>query len=77
MGIQPHSNKTHTLWDRGEFQVMVKSARSGTIVGFCDGTRADELEIVETAMREGAEVEIDKKQLKTGRQIWTVCPVGM
>lgn len=75
MSIQPHSNETQTRWDRGEFQVMIQSATTGTTIGFCQGDRADELEIQETAMREGAEVAIDKKRLKTGREIWTVRPL--
>lgn len=77
MRIQACSNETQTLWERGEFQVMIKSASTGTIIGFCEGEPADELEIRETAMREGAEVEIDKKLLKTGRQIWTVRALGL
>ena len=77
MSIQPHSNETQTLWDRGKFQVMIQSATTGTTIGFCAGTAADELEIQETAMREGAEVEIDKKRLKTGREIWTVRPLDV
>ncbi|AWV90382.1 hypothetical protein [Bradymonas sediminis] len=76
MTIESHSNETQTLWDRGEFQVMIKSGSTGTVIGFCAGTPADELEIEETAMREGTEVTIEKKLLKTGRQIWTVNPVG-
>ena len=72
MAIDPHSNETQTKWDHGDYQVMIKSPRSSRPIGFCDGDPADERQIVEQAMREGAEVEIDKKVLKTGREIWTV-----
>jgi hypothetical protein len=76
MSIEPHTNETQTRWDRGQFQVMIQSASTGTTIGFCNGEAADEHEIYETAMREGTEVEIDKKLLKTGRQIWTVRPTA-
>ncbi|MFU8803225.1 MAG: hypothetical protein ACNA8W_05380 [Bradymonadaceae bacterium] len=72
MTIISHSNESQTRWDRGDFQVMIESPTSSQPIGFCDGTAADENEIREMAMREGTEVEIDKKVLKTGRQIWTV-----
>lgn len=72
MAIEPTSNETKTKWEHGEFQVMIQSAASDQPIGFCDGHRADEDEIVEQAMQEGAEVTIDKKKLKTGREIWTV-----
>ncbi len=74
MAIEPHSNETQTKWDHGEFQVMIKSPRSRNPIGFCDGDKADEAQIHERAMREGTEVTIDKKLLKTGREIWTVRP---
>ena len=76
MAIERHSNETQTRWDRGDFSVMIKSTTSDRPIGFCDGTDEDEAEIVQTASYEGAEVEIDKKLLKTGREIWTVRAVG-
>lgn len=76
MAIDPHSNETQTKWDHGDYQVMVKSTQSDRPIGFCDGEPADEQQIIEQAMREGAEVEIDKKVLKTGREIWTVRTVA-
>lgn len=72
MAIHEHSNETQTLWDRGEYQVMLKTPESGRPIGFCDGTPQDEEEVVAIALREGSEVTIDKKRLKTGREIWTV-----
>jgi hypothetical protein len=70
--IRPHNNETQTQWDRGELQVMLKNESTDRPIGFCDGTVADEEEILEQAMLEGSEVEIHKKSLKTGREIWTV-----
>ncbi|MBA2662387.1 MAG: hypothetical protein H0U74_08850 [Bradymonadaceae bacterium] len=72
MTIVSHSNESQTRWDRGDFQVLIESPTSSQPIGFCDGSLADENEILAMAMREGAEVEIDKKLLKTGRQKWTV-----
>ena len=76
MTIQPHSNETQTKWDHGEFQVMIKSPEMSKPLGFCDKGEAAENEIHEQAMQEGAEVVIDKKVLKTGREIWTVRAVA-
>jgi hypothetical protein len=72
MAIEPTSNEAKTKWEHGEFQVMIQSPQSSGPIGFCDGHRADEEEILEQAMQEGAEVVIDKKKLKTGREVWTV-----
>lgn len=72
MTIIPHSNESQTKWDHGEFQIMIKSPTTTRPIGFCDESKKAEQAIHEMAMREGAEVEIEKKQLKTGRQIWTV-----
>lgn len=77
MTIVAHSNESQTKWDHGEFQVMIESPTSRRPIGFCDGGEKAEQEIHEMAMREGAEVEIDKKVLKTGREIWTVRQVSI
>lgn len=76
MAISPHSNETQTQWDRGNFQVMIKSTTSDKPIGFCEGSAQDEESLIEQANQEGVEVRIDKKSLKTGREIWTVCPVA-
>ncbi len=70
--IHEHSNATQTQWDKGEFQVMIKNDESDRPLGFCDGTAEDEEYIYEQAMMEGGEITIDKKALKTGREIWTI-----
>ncbi len=72
MPIIPHSNESETQWGHGEFQVMIKSPRVRNPIGYCDGTEADERALRERAMKEGTRIRIDKKTLKTGRQIWTV-----
>lgn len=75
MAIEPYSNESQTKWDRGEFQVMIQSPRSSNPIGFCDGDKSDEQQIHQRANREGVEVTIEKKVLKTGREVWTVLPV--
>jgi len=74
MALHPYSNETHTRWDKGEFQAMVKSPRSSKPVAFCDGTIEDEEAIRAQALKEGTGVEIEKKALKSGREVWTVKP---
>jgi hypothetical protein len=76
MAIEPWNNETQTKWDHGGFQVMIKTPENSRPIGFCDGDAADERAIVEQALREGTEVAIDKKVLKTGREIWTVRSVA-
>lgn len=76
MPIEPHSNETQTQWDRGEFAVQVNSATSTKPIGFCQGTESDEAEIMESAESEGVEIEIERKVLKTGREIWTIRTLG-
>jgi hypothetical protein len=42
-------------------------------MGFCDGSDADVSELREIAESEGADgMRIEKKLLKTGREIWTL-----
>ncbi len=72
MSIEPYSNETQTQWDAGKFQVMVMSPNLAAPIGFCEGTSMDEAEILETAQMEGVEVVIEKKTLKTQREIWTI-----
>ena len=76
MAIDRHSNESQTKWDRGGYSARIDSPTSSSPIGYCDGTAEDEAEIIEMAAAEGAEVEIVKKSLKTGREIWTVTPVA-
>lgn len=71
--IYPHSNETQTRWDRGELQVQLSLPGRSQPMGFCDGTDADVSELHGIAESEGADgFRIEKKQLKSGREIWTL-----
>ena len=71
--IHFYSNETQTRWDHGEFKVQLLLPNNTRPMGFCDGTRADVAELEAIAEAEGAEgVQITKKVLKTGREIWTL-----
>ncbi len=77
MSIYPHSNESETQWGRGNLQVMIKTERMDKPVAYCDGTKADEQELISQAESEGlSNVTIQKKTLKTGREIWTVTGDG-
>jgi hypothetical protein len=69
--IHPYSNETQTRWDRGEFKVQLSPVGNPRPMGFCDGSEADLAELQEIAESEGADgMEIEKKPLKSGREIW-------
>ena len=71
--IYPYDNATQTRWDRGEFKVQLSLPNNPRPMGFCDGTPEDVAEILLMAEGEGAgDVQIQKKQLKSGREIWTL-----
>ena len=71
--IHHYGNETQTRWDRGEFKVQLKLPNVERPMGFCDGTDADVAELNAIAEAEGAErVRIERKVLKTGREIWTL-----
>lgn len=71
--IHPYNNATQTRWDLGEFKVQLNQANNPRPFGFCDGSPADIAEIQSLAEAEGVDnVEIHKKILKTGREIWTL-----
>ena len=71
--IHPHSNETQTRWDHGDFKVQLNQPNNPKPIGFCDGSARDEAELREMAELEGAEVvRIDKKVLKSGREVWTL-----
>lgn len=71
--IYPYNNDTQTRWDRGEFQVQLNVPDNTRPMGFCDGSDADLAELREIAETDGAEgMRIEKKILKTGREIWTL-----
>ena len=71
--IHPYNNATQTRWDRGEFKVQLNQHNNPRPVGFCDGSPEDVAELSSIAESEGADdVKIQKKILKTGREIWTI-----
>ncbi len=71
--IYPHSNETQTRWDRGHYKVQLVLPNNTRPMGFCDGSDADVAELAAIAEAEGAEaMRIEKKMLKTGREIWTL-----
>ena len=71
--IHPYDNNSQTRWDHGEFKVQVNTKNSTRPVGFCDGSEADVSELRALAEAEGAEgLPIQKKILKSGREIWTL-----
>ncbi len=71
--IYPYSNDTQTRWNRGEFKVQLNQLDNTRPMGFCDGSKADVSELQEMAESEGSyEMRIEKKVLKSGREIWTL-----
>lgn len=71
--IHPYDNQTQTRWDRGELKVQLLSPGNTRPLGFCDGTDQDMKDLIQIAESEGAEgIEIQKKVLKSGREIWTM-----
>lgn len=75
--IYPYDNQTQTRWDRGELKVQLNMPGNPRPMGFCDGSAEDLQELHAIAESEGAEqVSIEKKVLKSGREIWTVGGAG-
>ena len=73
--IHPYDNASQTRWDRGDFKVQLLVANSTRPVGFCDGSDADMAELQARAEAEGADtVQIVRKVLKSGRELWTLGP---
>lgn len=70
--VHPHDNQTQTRWDKGEFKVMLMTPASSKPMGFCDGSAADVAELTSAAEAENATLRIEKKLLKTGREVWTL-----
>ena len=71
--IHRYNNETQTRWDHGEFRVQLNLPHNPRPMGFCDGSEEDVAELLSIAESEGAEnVEIHKKVLKSGREIWTL-----
>jgi len=71
--IHPASNATDTKWGRGQLNVKIVTA-AGITYGYCDGDAEDERVLTEYAEMEGVQLEIQRKALKSGREIWTLKP---
>ena len=72
--IRLYSDDDLRRWNRGEYRVQLDLPGRTRPMGYCDGTDEDEAEILAMAREEGEhEVEIRKRVLKTGREIWTLC----
>lgn len=73
MGIHPHSNETETRWSKGGYQVMIMSPSSDKPIAYSEGTPEDEAELISQAEMEGlTDVTIQKKLMKSGREVWTI-----
>lgn len=71
--ITRYDNASQSRWDKGEFRVQLNVAGTTRPMGFCEGTPEDMAELLAIAESEEAgEVKIEKKLLKTGREIWTL-----
>jgi hypothetical protein len=71
--IYPYDNATQTRWDRGDFKVQLILPNNPRPIGFCDGSEADVAELRARSEAEGAdEMQIQRKPLKSGREIWTL-----
>ncbi len=70
--IYPYSNETQTKWDKGDFKVQLLLPENSRPMGFCDGSAADVAELNAIAEAENSAMKIEKKLLKTGREIWTL-----
>ena len=75
--IYPYDNASQTRWDRGELKVQINVPSNSRPMGFCDGTSEDLNELRAIAESEGVEdAPIDRKVLKSGREIWTLGAAG-
>jgi hypothetical protein len=71
--IHPYSDDGLRRWNRGEYQVQLLVPSRERPYGWCDGTDEDEAELRARSDEEGeAALQIDKRLLRTGRQVWTL-----
>lgn len=71
--ITPYDNASQSRWDHGEFRVQLLLPGTTRPMGFCEGSPEDMAELLSIAESEDAgEVQIQKKALKSGREIWTL-----
>jgi hypothetical protein len=73
--IHKYGPATLSRWTRGELKVQIDIPGKPVPMGYCDGTPEDEAELRAIAESEDVEnLPIQKRLLKTGREIWTVGP---
>ena len=73
MAIQPYNTNAENTWNKGGYRAMIRANGSERPFGYCDGNAEDEAALIAMAEGEGLEaVRIDKKSLKTGREVWTI-----
>ena len=73
MAIHIYSTQYENLWNKGQLAVMIKAQGAERPFGYCDGTQEDADALIAMAEGEGLErVRIERKDLKTGRQVWTI-----
>jgi len=71
--IHPYDNSTQKRWDRGELKVQLNQPGNPRPIGYCDGSPDDVNELLSIAEAEGVyDAKINRKILKTGREIWTL-----
>ena len=71
--IHRYSDTALRKWGRGEFKVQLDVPNQQRPYGYCDGLPEDEAELRSLSDGEGeAALEIRKRILKTGREIWTL-----
>lgn len=71
--IHPYSDTALQKWNRGEYKVQLDIPNRPRPLGYCEGTPEDEAELVAMSEGEGEHtLEIHKRILKTGREIWTL-----
>ena len=71
--IYKYSRENLSRWVSGDLQCQLDVPGKRIPMGWCDGTEEDEQEL--RMIAESEEVDnlvIEKKLLKTGREIWTV-----
>jgi hypothetical protein len=71
--IRPYTDEELRRWNKGEYQVQLDLPGRPRPMGYCDGTAEDEAALVAMSEEEGEyALEIHKRVLRTGRQIWTL-----
>jgi hypothetical protein len=71
--MYPYNVENLNRFGRGDLAVQINSPGSTRPMGYCDGTEADLAELRAISEEEGVEeLEIVRKRLKNGQEIWIV-----